>query len=172
MGSHTMDRKLEEAISLFGSVLPYNLPAAITERGADTVIGKTLLPSNLAVQASGIAVPFVIEAAFTGAAAETHIYNAAVPFKMKILDVSVQITTAGASAAAITCKLDNGTSDITDAMAVNAAGGVVAAGGIVRATSIVVATATLAAGATLDITLSATTNAPAGVVRIIAIPVS
>jgi hypothetical protein len=118
------------------------------------------------------AIPFVIEKAFTGAAAETHIFNAAVPFKMKVLDVSVQITTAGAAAAAITATIDDGTDAITDAMAVNASGTAVAVDTIVRAGKVVSTKATLAAGSTLDVTLSATTNAPAGVVRITAVPVA
>lgn len=114
-------------------------------------------------------VPFLIEKEFAGDAAEVHIYDANVPAAMKILDVSCLVTTAGAAAAAITATLDDGTDAITDAMAVNTAGTAVAVNTIVRATKIDATKATLAAGDSLDLTLSATTNAPAGVVRITAV---
>ncbi len=116
--------------------------------------------------------PLVFEKAFDGTGAEVHVFDADCPRKLRILDASVLITTAGAAAAAVTATLDDGTDAITDAMAVNDDPQTLIAGTIVRAGSIVGAKATVAVDGTLDLTLSTTTNAPAGIVRVLALPVA
>ena len=141
--------------------------------GGAITVAKILDGANVGVVADSTpGIPIIVEKAFTGAGAETHIFNANCPYKLRILDVSVLITTAGATGAAVTLTLDDGTNAITDAMAVNASPGGVAIDTIVRAATIDSTYATLLANATLDITLSTTTNAPAGIVRVTAIPVA
>ena len=121
---------------------------------------------------SQLGLPMVFEKAFAGTAAEVHIFDANCPRKLRIIDAGVLITTAGASAAAMTLTLDDGTNAITDAMAVNTTGTAVAVNTIVRAGKVDNTKATVDVDGTLDITLSTTTNAPAGIVRITALPVA
>ena len=121
---------------------------------------------------SQLGLPLVFEKAFDGTAAEVHIFDGDCPRKLRLIDASVLITTAGASAAAVTLTLDDGTNAITDAMAVNSGGGVVPVNTIVRAGKIDNTEAAIDVDGTLDITLSTTTNAPAGIVRVTALPVA
>ncbi len=121
---------------------------------------------------SQLGLPLVFEKAFDGTAAEVHIFDGDCPRKLRLIDASVLITTAGAAAADVTLTLDDGTDAISDAIAVNAAGAGVAVNTLVRASEIDPAKATVDVDGTLDITLSTTTNAPAGIVRITAIPVA
>jgi len=121
---------------------------------------------------SQLGLPLVFEKAFDGTAAEVHIFDGDCPRKLRLIDASVLITTAGAAAADVTLTLDDGTDAISDAIAVNAAGAGVAVNTLVRASEIDTTKATVDVDGTLDITLSTTTNAPAGIVRITAIPVA
>jgi len=121
---------------------------------------------------SQLGLPLVFEKVFDGTAAEVHVFDGDCPRKLRIIDASVLITTAGAAAADVTLTLDDGTDAITDAMAVNAAGAGVAVNTIVSAGEIDNTKATVDVDGTLDITLSTTTNAPAGIVRVTALPVA
>jgi predicted RecA/RadA family phage recombinase len=121
---------------------------------------------------SQLGLPLVFEKAFDGTAAEVHIFDGDCPRKLRLIDASVLITTAGAAAADVTLTLDDGTDAISDAIAVNAAGAGVAVNTIVNAGEIDNTKAAIDVDGTLDITLSTTTNAPAGIVRITAIPVA
>ena len=121
---------------------------------------------------SQLGLPLVFEKAFDGTAAEVHIFDGDCPRKLRLIDASVLITTAGAAAADVTLTLDDGTDAISDAIAVNAAGAGVAVNTLVRASEIDNTKAAIDVDDTLDITLSTTTNAPAGIVRITAIPVA
>ena len=121
---------------------------------------------------SQLGLPLVFEKAFDGTAAEVHVFDGDCPRKLRLIDASVLITTAGASAADVTLTLDDGTDPITDAMAVNTTGTAVPIDTIVRAGKIVNTKATVDVDGTLDVTLSTTTNAPAGIVRVTALPVA
>ena len=121
---------------------------------------------------SQLGLPLVFEKAFDGTAAEVHVFDGDCPRKLRLIDASVLVTTAGASAADVTLTLDDGTDAISDAIAVNASGAGVAVNTIVRAGEIDNTKATIDVDGTLDVTLSTTTNAPAGIVRVTALPVA
>jgi len=116
-----------------------------------------------------LGLPLIISKAFDGTAAEVHIFNANCPRKLRIVDVWIEITAAGSSAT--TVKLDNGTNDITDAMDCYNTGSI-GDTDIVRCGEIDDAYSTLDVDETLDVTVSDTTDSPAGIVRILAIPVA
>ena len=118
---------------------------------------------------SAIGLPIIVSKAFDGTAAEVSIFDGNCPRKMRIVDVWIEITAAGASAT--TVKLDNGTNDITDAIDCYDTGSV-GDTDIVRAGEIDDAYSTLDVDDTLDITVSDTTDSPAGIVRVLAIPVA
>lgn len=124
----------------------------------------------LADQAEGaLGLPLILSKSFDGTVAEVHIFDGNCPRKLRIVDVWVEITAAGSSATTVT--LDDGTDAITDAMDCYN-GGAIGDKAVVRAGQIDDDYATLAVDATLDITVSDTTDAPAGIVRILAIPVA
>lgn len=102
-------------------------------------------PQHLAVLASQIGVPFLIEANAEAASAAINVFNADCPHKLQVIDAFVRCTGANAGG---TLKLNNGAlgagTDITDAMtmAVNKALG--------RATTLDPAAATIAEGGSLS----------------------
>lgn len=130
-----------------------------------TVNGALLV--NVANADAGV--PLVIMQVFDGSALEVHIFDAAVPRKLRIIDAWVLITAAGGAGTTLT--LDDGTDAITDAIDIYNTGGV-GDKDIVRAGEIDDAKSDLAAGDTLDITLSNTTTAPEGIVYILAVPIA
>jgi len=98
---------------------------------------------------------FWIETVITGLAAQTHVYNADCPCKVRVIDCHYVMTQAGGGAC--TGRLDDGAANITDAMNINQVDNT-----LVRAAQIVNAAFDIDAGGTLDFTISAFAGETAG----------
>ena len=77
------------------------------------IANNEINPTKLNVLTSKVVIPVIITEIITTGAAEVKIFDAAAPFKFRILDVIIEPRGASTNG---TMKITNGTNDITNAM--------------------------------------------------------
>lgn len=171
-GDNLLDQEVAEAASALGAIgrVTERYDSSVTEVRFEIMGSKAPYPNHdplvRDLADAELGTPQVIKADYNSDA-EQHIFDAAVPRKIRIIDAWVQIGTAGGTSATI--ELDDGTNSITDSIAV---GDSQSAHDIKRAGSLDDDYHVLSSGDTLDMTTGGTQGSMAGTMFILVVPVA